>query len=116
MISVKKIQANENAELNELVKRIKTMTETGCWEGAVHDIALHMGKFPHSPIPHNLMGIILEYEGEHANAMKHFRAAFDLDPTYRPAKENMNSYSQCGCQYKAIFEEKDCENSKVIYS
>ena len=34
---------------------------------------------PHSAIPHNLMGILMEKENNHVLAMKHFRAAYALD-------------------------------------
>jgi Flp pilus assembly protein TadD len=39
--------------------------------------------------PHNLFGILLEYQGDRLRAMKHYRAATDLDPTYMPAKHNL---------------------------
>ena len=47
---------------------------------------------PHSAIPHNLMGILMEKERNHVLAMKHFRAAYALDPTYIPARYNMEQY------------------------
>lgn len=39
--------------------------------------------------PHNLFGILLEYKGDKLRAIKHYRAATDLDPTYMPAKNNL---------------------------
>jgi Flp pilus assembly protein TadD len=42
-----------------------------------------------APQPHNLFGILLEYRGDQLRAMKHYRAATDLDPTYLPAKNNL---------------------------
>ncbi len=42
-----------------------------------------------APEPHNLLGILSEYEGDLSNARKHYRAALDLDPTYKPADENL---------------------------
>ena len=52
-----------------------------------------MSEAPHAPEPHNLMGIILENENDHIGAMKHFRAAWALDPTYLPARFNMEQYA-----------------------
>ena len=49
---------------------------------------------PHSAIPHNLMGILMEKENNHVLAMKHFRAAYALDPTYIPARYNMEQYGK----------------------
>ncbi len=42
-----------------------------------------------SPEPHNLLGVLAEYEGDLATARKHYRAALELDPTYKPANENL---------------------------
>lgn len=43
-----------------------------------------------APQPHNLMGLWLEAQGDQLGAMKHYRAACDLDPTYRPAAANLD--------------------------
>ena len=47
-----------------------------------------------APQPHNLFGILLEYRGDRLRAMKHYRAAADLDPTYLPAKNNLYRLGQ----------------------
>lgn len=51
-----------------------------------------MRNYPDAAEPHNMLGILLEKEGKHASAMKHFRAAYALDPTYAPARENLESF------------------------
>ena len=43
-----------------------------------------------SPQPHNLYGILLERTGDRLRALKHYRAAADLDPTYAPALNNLS--------------------------
>lgn len=43
-----------------------------------------------SPEPHNLLGILAEYRGDISLACKHFRAAWALDETYKPAYNNLN--------------------------
>jgi DNA-binding response OmpR family regulator len=47
-----------------------------------------------SPEPHNLLGILAEYEKDLSTARKHYRAALDLDPTYKPANENLERTSR----------------------
>ena len=51
----------------------------------------------------------MEKEGDHPGAMKHFRAAYALDPTYLPARQNLDHYgtfySRGGCAY----DESDCQ-------
>ncbi len=42
-----------------------------------------------TPIIHNLLGIIHEKQGQIGNAMRHYRCAYVLDGTYRPAIENL---------------------------
>ena len=67
-----------------------------------------MADNPDAPQPHNLLGIVMEKEGDHAGAMRHFRAAYALDPTYLPARQNLDHYgtfySRGGCAY----DESDC--------
>lgn len=40
------------------------------------------------PEAYNLLGSLLELRGERFQAMKYYRAALDMDPTYAPAREN----------------------------
>ena len=44
---------------------------------------------PNAPEPHNLLGIWYEFKNNNDLARKHYRAAYALDPTYRPASENL---------------------------
>ena len=75
---------------------------------------------PHSEIPHNLMGILMEKENNHVQAMKHFRAAYALDPTYIPARYNMEQYGNMYPFGRCAYTEEDCpvQNDlqfKVVY-
>ena len=75
---------------------------------------------PHSAIPHNLMGILMEKERNHVLAMKHFRAAYALDPTYIPARYNMEQYGNMLPSERCAYTEEDCpvQNDpqfKVVY-
>ena len=44
---------------------------------------------PDAPQPHNLMGIFYELTGNGNMARRHYRAAYSLDPTYKPACSNL---------------------------
>lgn len=76
-----------------------------------------MRRYPHAPQPHNLMGILLEKSGEHVKAMKHFRAAWALDPTYVPARRNMERFCNLYPEGECAFDESDCrkENRRTRY-
>lgn len=40
--------------------------------------------------PHNLLGIYYEISGNDNAARRHYRAAYALDPTYKPACRNLD--------------------------
>ncbi|AEE97988.1 hypothetical protein [Mahella australiensis] len=44
---------------------------------------------PDAPELHNLLGILSEIKGNDNIARKHYRAAYALDPTYKPACRNL---------------------------
>lgn len=44
---------------------------------------------PDAPQPHNLLGIWLELKGNGDKARKHYRAAYSLDPSFKPACKNL---------------------------
>lgn len=73
-----------------------------------------MGKYPHAPQPHNLYGVVLEYQNKHSEAMKHFRAAQALDPNYRPAKYNLSNYGNSFFKRHCALDESDCMNYSSI--
>jgi len=43
-----------------------------------------------APEPQNLLGVLYEYENDRLTAEKHYRTALELDPTYKPALENLD--------------------------
>lgn len=88
---------------------IRRLIENGALVKAEEVAAKAMGEYPHSPEPHNLMGIVLEKENEHVEAMKHFRAAWALDPTYLPARVNMEQYAGFSTVGRIdAYDESDC--------
>ena len=42
-----------------------------------------------TPEPHNLLGILSEMKGDDNTARRHYRAAYALDPTYKPSCRNL---------------------------
>lgn len=82
------------ATLCDIVKRLLTENkQTECEE----IIQAAMAKFPHSAIPHNLIGVLLERSGKHTEAMCHFRAALALEPSFGAAQRNLEYF---GCTRK----------------
>lgn len=48
---------------------------------------------PNAPEPHNLLGLWFEMNGKDQLARKHYRIAYVLDPTYKPACNNLERIS-----------------------
>lgn len=93
-----------DTELVNLCDRVRIYLGKHAYKECMEDICYAMYLHPDAPEPHNLMGILLEKQSDHVGAMKHFRAALDLDPTYLPAKRNMMDYARLdvslpGCRF-----------------
>lgn len=48
---------------------------------------------PDAPQPHNLLGIWYELNSDGEKARRHYRAAYSLDPTYKPPCKNLERIS-----------------------
>jgi DNA-binding response OmpR family regulator len=57
---------------------------------AVPHLRRAMALDPESPEPFNLLGMVQELEGEVVEALKMYRAALAVDPTYQPAQDNLS--------------------------
>ena len=49
-----------------------------------------------APEPHNLLGILYELLGDDVAARQHYRAAYALDPTYKPSCRNLERLALYG--------------------
>ena len=107
-------------ELSELADTVRTYISQGELEKCIPLICRAMESYPHAPHPHNLLGIVLEKKGDHCGAMKHFRAAWALDPTYRPASHNLSTYGTFFSKGRCAYDEKDLppparSNLQIVY-
>ena len=82
----------ENDELRTLCLDAKRIILSAEYQKCYDMVCKSMSRYPDSPRPHNLLGILYEHEGYHTEAMKHFRTALALDPTFFPASRNMDIY------------------------
>ena len=79
--------------MTDLCMKVKKYVEEKDWDSCMELIPRYMERYPNSAVPHNLLGIVLESQGHHPDAMRHFRAAWSLDPTFLPASQNIDAYS-----------------------
>ncbi|WP_304206509.1 tetratricopeptide repeat protein [Peptostreptococcus russellii] len=94
--------------INEICKETKKLINQKKYLESEKIVLMAMVLYPHSPEPHNLMGILLERQGKHLLGMKHFRAAWELDPNYEPAKHNLEHYGTFLSLTHCAFDETDC--------
>ena len=100
--------SKQNA-MQPLTAHIRALVAQRHFSEAEAEAAQAMAAAPHDAQPHNLMGIIAESRNDHVQAMKHFRAAWALDPTYRPARINMERYgSFSGQMPRPVYDETEC--------
>ena len=85
--TIDEAQASDYATLIELCKRYVTSRRLGEAK-AVAQKALSVE--PGKPEAYNLLGAFLECRGDWGGAQKYYRAALEIDPSYRPAKANLN--------------------------
>lgn len=74
---------------HDMINFIKLNMIDGNYAKALEFSKQTLGKYPDMPEPHNLIGILYEYENNISSAQKHYRAALALDPTYQPAQNNL---------------------------
>ncbi len=98
----------ECPELSSLCSQVRTLVASKDYTQCENLICKAMVSYPHAPQPHNLLGVLLEKEGNHLEAMRHFRAATALDSTYKPASENLKTYGTFYSEGKCAFDESDC--------
>lgn len=119
-MKIQDVRVNEE-ELSMLCNTIRMSVkerEYQKYEPLIYDT---MKKYPHAPEPHNLIGVLLELQGDHMSAMKHFRAAWALDPTYLPARHNLSYFGTFFSKGTWALEELDCatetekNNCKLVY-
>jgi len=80
-------EADDYATLIELAKRHITDREP---EAGQETVRRAIAADPKQPEAYNLLGVLLEISGDWLEAEKFYRAALDIDPTYQPARANLD--------------------------
>lgn len=98
-------------KLMDLCIEVKADFENGHWKESRKKLTEFMKEYPDSPVPHNLMGIWYEKQYFHVEGMKHFRAAWALDPAFLPVRVNLNRAASVLNNKKMVFAylEEDCQ-------
>ena len=109
------MKTNDTAQtrkLHDLCANVRALASSGQYDTCIALICNAMQAFPSAPQPHNLMGVLMEKTGDHPLAMKHFRAASALDPTYHPASQNLMTYGTFCSDGTVAYDECDCRETE----
>ena len=60
------------------------------FDAAIEHVRKAISLDPARPDAFNLLGALMEIQHNVLDAQKYYRAALDLDPTYKPAKDNLD--------------------------
>ncbi|MDD3174809.1 MAG: hypothetical protein PHF63_14340 [Herbinix sp.] len=80
---------NNKKEFSQLIIKAVEGLRKREFEKSYQVIIESLEENPNAPEPQNLLGIWQELQGNDDMARKHYRAAYALDPTYKPASENL---------------------------
>jgi len=94
--------------INDVTKKLHNNE----WEESYKIIINALCENPDAPEPHNLLGLWNEFNKNYDLARKHYRAAYALDPTYKPASINLErvctmfSYRSIPLDFGEVFEDR----------
>jgi hypothetical protein len=100
--------SDEEYMFKDLCSQVRKLIKNREFESCYKMVTEEMKNSPHAPEPHNLLGMLLEKEDNHSLAMKHFRAAWALDPTYLPARYNLEVYGMSFYGGLGAYDREDC--------
>lgn len=77
-------------DFNTLIQRTKHHISTKQFPLAQETVRKAISTDPDQPEPYNLLGAMFEMKGDYLEAQKFYRAALVIDPTFKPARENLD--------------------------
>jgi len=92
--SLEKYQEDQPENYQTLISRAKAAINKRNFEFAAKLLQKAAQQDNDRPEPFNLLGVLAEMKGDDTQAMKMYRTALDIDPSYKPAQENLSRASQ----------------------
>ena len=89
VFSREKLSESNVTGFKELIEFAKKCINDKKFDKAIEYLKKAMVEKLESPEPQNLLGVLYELKGDLSKAGKHYRAALELDPTYRPSQDNL---------------------------
>ena len=76
----------------EMIGQIRMCIGKSQYEKGIKLARKAIEMMPTSPVVHNLMGVLLENQNRHVQAIQQYRVACELDTSYEPAHHNLERY------------------------
>lgn len=86
----------------ELIEIARHHMNNKSFDEARQFLSKAIAKNPENPEAYNLLGAMLEINREPIEAQKFYRAALDIDPTYKPAWSNIERITSFDSQGRAV--------------
>ena len=96
--------------LNDVINKARHLMDQREYKQCEALLRKAMSDYPDDAVPHNLMGLLYEKRNDHIKAMKHFRAAWALEPSYKPALQNLDNFANMFSNKIFIFGEEQIED------
>jgi Flp pilus assembly protein TadD len=90
VIDREKLDEQKATDYLSLIELAKRSIMDRHFEAAAEHVRKAISLDPGRAEAFNLLGAIMEIRGDHNEALKNYSAALSLDPSYRPAIENLN--------------------------
>jgi len=89
VLKSKDLEGEKPADYRTLIDQSRNRIREGAFEAAWDTARRAVATDPARPEAYNLLGALLEIKHQGLEAQKFYRAALEIDPTYRPAGENL---------------------------
>lgn len=99
--------------LNDVIAKARHLMDQREYKQCEILLRKAMSDFPDDAVPHNLMGLLYEKKNDHIKAMKHFKAAWALEPSYKPALQNLDNFADMFSNKIFIFGEEELEDPSL---
>ncbi|EDX87394.1 response regulator receiver domain protein [Synechococcus sp. PCC 7335] len=83
-------ETNDSGDCDAEVANARKLAGEGKYEEAIAAAKQCIGNHPQDAAGFNLLGELLEAGGDRSEALKNYRVALDLDPTYKAASNNLD--------------------------
>lgn len=84
-----KLEETQAINYDSSIQLAKRYVSRRQFNTAIEHVKQAIAADPSRPEAFNLLGALQEIMGERSNAVKNYRVAVNLDPTYKPAQENL---------------------------